>query len=348
MSRLLFVTGTPADVRTGSGTFVGISVLREALIAAGHEVERIAPAAGGWSLLSRLALNVRARRVARTRDYAAIVGFDLDGVFLPRGPRRVAAVKGVIADELRFERGLTRASLRVAALLERRNVRTAARVLATSRYSASRIRDEYGIALEGIRVVPEPIDLGRWSAALASARRVPSDRGTVLCVAHLYRRKRVANLIRAAALVETPVHLRIVGVGPELAALRRLASELDLGDRVSFLEHVPFARLAEEYRNADLFCLPTVQEAFGIVFLEAMAAGLPVVACRAAAVPEVVPDGVCGVLVPPDDALALARSLDRLLSDRAERERLGEAGRRRVARYDAPGVAAEFLKAVCE
>ena len=84
-----------------------------------------------------------------------------------------------------------------------------------------------------------------------------------------------------------------------------------------------------EYVSADCFCLPSVQEGFGIVFLEAMAAGLPVVACRAAAVPEVVRDGETGVLVPPRDPEALAGALGGLLRIRR--------GRRRSARRAAAG-----------
>ena len=89
-----------------------------------------------------------------------------------------------------------------------------------------------------------------------------------------------------------------------------------------------------------------VQEGFGVVFVEAMAAGLPVVACRAAAVPEVVLDGQTGVLVPPRDPEALARALADLLR-RPERAReLGEAGRRRAAEFTPTLIAERFLDAV--
>jgi glycosyltransferase involved in cell wall biosynthesis len=89
-----------------------------------------------------------------------------------------------------------------------------------------------------------------------------------------------------------------------------------------------------------------VQEGFGIVFLEAMAAGLAVVACRAAAVPEVVRDGETGVLVPPRDPAALARALADLLRDPARARALGEAGRRRVGELTPARVAERFLRGV--
>jgi len=121
---------------------------------------------------------------------------------------------------------------------------------------------------------------------------------------------------------------------------------LALGDSVTLLGDVTVEQLAEEYVGADLFCLPSVQEGFGIVFLEAMAAGLPVVACRAAAIPEVVEDGATGVLVPPRSPEALAEALGDLVRDPARAPRLGGEGRRRVAAFTPGRVADQFLEAV--
>jgi len=137
-----------------------------------------------------------------------------------------------------------------------------------------------------------------------------------------------------------------VGKGPEWTALVEQHAALGLKDSVALLGDVSREQLADEYVNADLFCLPSVQEGFGIVFLEAMAAGLPVVACRAAAIPEVVLDGVTGALVPPRDPDALADALVGLARDSARARRLGDEGRRRVLAFTPARVADGFLDAV--
>ena len=347
----MFVTGTPPDVLEGSGTYIGISVLGAALETQGHRVKILAPAArrGPVSLLGRLLFNVRARSVVRERrdDLDLVVGVDLDGVLLPsRGVRHIAAVKGVLADEAGFERGLAHVKLILESLLERRHVRQVDRILTSSAYSAGRIAEEYGVSADRIAVVPEPIDLARWRQAFESAPPLPRSGNSILCVAHLYPRKNVATLLAAMARLSKETVLRVVGTGPDRTRLERRARELGLRGRVEFLGHVAFDRLVREYGRADVFCLPSRQEGFGIVFLEAMAAGLPIVAARAAAVPELVSDGESGILVAPDSPVDLAAALDRLLSDPGERLRLGEAGRKRVQLYDVARVTGTFLDAV--
>ena len=108
VARLLFVTGTPADVRGGSGTYVGISVLQRAVEGLGHEVELLAPGSrGGVSLLRRVLFNIRARSAPERQAPDVIVAFDWDGLFLARaGAVHVASIKGVIAEEATFERGI--------------------------------------------------------------------------------------------------------------------------------------------------------------------------------------------------------------------------------------------------
>jgi glycosyltransferase involved in cell wall biosynthesis len=342
MARLIFVTGTSATVAEGSGTWVGISGLRDAIVALGHEVTIIARE----PTTSRLGFNIRIRKMLRSMHADAVIGFDLDGVFAPRGNwLHVAAIKGVIADEAKHERGKSRIALSIQARLERRHVHRADRVITSSAYSAGRIAKFYGVDLHKIAVVPELIDLDTWQQALAEA---PREEGPprILTVAHLYPRKGVDTLLRAFVNVSADAILRIVGTGPERHHLEHLATALNIADRTHFLGHLPFAALVSEYRNATLFALPTEQEGFGIVFLEAMASSLPIVATRVAAVPEVLSEGVTGLLVDPGDETALAESIENLLRDPALREELGNAGKAHVSKFAAPFVARQFLEVI--
>ncbi|HEX6200036.1 MAG TPA: glycosyltransferase, partial [Thermoanaerobaculia bacterium] len=120
----------------------------------------------------------------------------------------------------------------------------------------------------------------------------------------------------------------VVGDGPERRRLEERAASAGLGEAVAwtgFRRDVP-ALLAA----ADLFVLPSRDDALPTVLLEAQAAGVAVVASRAGGVPEIVDDGATGVLVPPGEAAALARAVSALLADPAARGRLAQAGRRRA------------------
>lgn len=348
--RIAFLDSWWRDPVRGSGTAVGIRGLAGGLAALGHEVVPVGPAAGARGRLSeRLAYNLALPGRLRGEKFDLTVGFDWDGCLLKRGALSpyVVALKGVSADEAAFERGLARLALSLQARLEDRNARRADRVVTPSRYSAARAVAAYGLDPARVRVVPEGIDPAAWgNGATPRDGRPP----VILSVAHQYPRKNTATLLSAMPAVRARVpdaRLRVVGGGPELVALRHAARGLGLDGAVTFLGEVPDDdAVRREYAGAAVFCLPSMQEGFGLVFLEAMAAGLPVVAGDAAAVPEVVPDGEAGLLVPPEDADALARALADLLADPARRARMGAAGRTRAEAHAWPRIAARFLDAV--
>ncbi len=162
-----------------------------------------------------------------------------------------------------------------------------------------------------------------------------------------YRRKRIEVLLGAAGLLRARIpqlEVRIVGSGPCTAELHRAAHRLQLEDTVTWLGDVSRPELAAEYSRAHLFCLPSVQEGFGIVLLEAMAAGKPIVAARAAAIPEVAPHAT---LVEPESVEAMAAGIEELYGSPERVAAQARAGLDWVRQFDAPRVAAKFLEAVC-
>lgn len=180
-----------------------------------------------------------------------------------------------------------------------------------------------GAAPERIRVIPGGVDPALYAA-------VPQPPASVVgALGRLEREKGFDVLLEALALLPGEVRLVLGGAGFQRDALAAQAAALGLQDRVrmtGFVSDVP-AFLGE----AGIFVLPSRSEGLGLVLLEAMAAGRPVVASRVGGIPEVVVDEETGLLVPPEDPRALAAALERLLADPALARRMGEAGRQRVA-----------------
>ena len=357
--RIAFLDSWKPSAFDGSGTAVGISGLALALRSLGNEVSLVRPDRSGGALPARLIFNLRLpRQLSRRRRYDLIAGFDLDGFRWARAPSRripyVVCLKGIAADEARFSTSTgERVLLSTLGRLERMNARGADLVVVPSRYSAEVAREHYGISHGRIRVVPEAVDLGPWEALRARADGLPprlARRPIILSVARQYPRKDTATLLRAMRLVlETHSNalLTIIGGGPELPRLKRLSTELDLDGAVLFRGEIrEDAEVRAAFSEADVFCLPSRQEGFGIVFVEAMAAGLPVVAARAGAVPEIVEHDKTGLLVPPMDPRALSSALIHLLGSREARSRLGMAGVRSAQEHGLEAVGERFLAAI--
>ncbi len=352
--RIAFLDSWHTDGVEGSGTGAAIGGLAQALGARGHHVTRLRPTAA-WPrtlTLRRLLYNVQLPALLPTLGYDLVVGFDIDGfVWAGRAGSLpyVCSIKGVLAEEMQHEQGRARWLLWFLSRLERHNARRAWLVLTDSNYSRRTISRHYGVPDARIRLVPEGIDLRGWQHDLA---RLPDSRDPflVLCVARHYPRKHIADLLHAFAQVnarEPRARLTIVGEGPEYMRLRQLAHRLNLDTVVHFTGGLPAQRdVLAWYRRSAIFCMPSVQEGFGIVFLEAMASGLPVVGTTAAAVPEVVPRRQVGILVPPANPSALAEALGELLANPALCRRYGAAGQEHVQQFTWERVAEQFLAAV--
>jgi teichuronic acid biosynthesis glycosyltransferase TuaC len=159
---------------------------------------------------------------------------------------------------------------------------------------------------------------------------------TLVTVGHLVARKRHADVVRALwSLRERHPELRylIIGDGPERDPLARLAAELDVADRVELAGQLPHAEALARARSGHVFVMPSVDEAFGVAYVEAMAAGMPVIAARGEPGPREIAAAGGGIrLVAPGDVEALAAELATLLDEPAYLQELGVAARDTVAR----------------
>ena len=133
----------------------------------------------------------------------------------------------------------------------------------------------------------------------------------------------------------------MVGDGPDRMALQRRAQRF--GSRVRFTGFVPHAAVPAVLAHVDLLVLPSLYEDLSSALIEAMAAGLPVVATGVGGTADLVQDGVNGLLVPPGDPAALAAAISRVLADPAAAARLSAAGRRTAAAYAWPDISRQVL-----
>jgi glycosyltransferase involved in cell wall biosynthesis len=201
-------------------------------------------------------------------------------------------------------------------------------VLANSAGTARRCRDR---GASQTRIVHLGADV-----PAVSERQPTGGPPTLVTVAHLIARKRHADVIRAVALVrEHHPELRyvIVGEGPERERLAELAASLGVERQLEFRGQLPNRIATALARRASIFVLPSVDEAFGVAYIEAMAGGAPAIGCLGEDGPQEIADAGGGIaLVPPRDPQALADRIRSLLDAPWELEAMGEAARATVQR----------------
>jgi glycosyltransferase involved in cell wall biosynthesis len=157
--------------------------------------------------------------------------------------------------------------------------------------------------------------------------------GTILSVGNLIPSKGHELLLRAFALLHEQIpnsSCEIIGDGSELSALRGLVQALKIREEVRFLGRQSRTQVADAMRRATLFALPSKYEGLGCVYLEAMSAARPVIACHGQGIAEIIEHRSNGWLVSPDNLQELTQALLALLQDAELRERLGDAGRQTV------------------
>jgi glycogen synthase len=223
--------------------------------------------------------------------------------------------------------------------VERRLLPGAAAVIALTPSAARLLRGD-GIPADRVHVIPPGYDPVLFAAAAPDPfPALPRPR--VAYVGRLVPQKDVGTLLEAFARLGAPAHLLVVGDGPGRPSLQRRAQPF--GSRVQFTGFVPHAQVPAVLRHVDMLVLPSIYEEFGTSLIEAMAAGLPVVATRVGGTADLVKDGVNGLLVAPRDPAALAAAISRVLDDPAMATRLSSAARRTAAAYAWPDLARDVL-----
>ena len=276
-------------------------------------------------------------RLAQSRPailHTHLVHADVYG--LPAGaaarvPVRISTKHGF--DEFRERRTIAAADRAVARLAQVH--------IAISRGLADYLAETEGFDRDGFEVVHYGI------AARPDAAPYGGREPRLVCVGRLIPVKGHAVLLRALARARETVPelaLDLAGTGPLEGELRALAASLGLDDAVRFLGYVAPVQPAIE--RAAAVVVPSLGEGFGLVALEAMERVRPVVATRVGGLPEIVRDGETGLLVPPNDAEALARAFVELASDLDRAAALGVAGRERVEREFSEERCAERTEAI--
>lgn len=235
--------------------------------------------------------------------------------------------------------------MRLANWLEGEAARRADAVIAISNNIGSMIASHHGLDEKKVKVCPLGI---RVPAGLPAGAK--NNGRTVLFVGRLEKRKGVDALFKAIPDVveKVPgVSFDIVGSDTQTTTggsyKNCLLDTLDkkYHENVKFVGYVDEDRLNAYYRDCDVFVAPSLYESFGLIYLEAMARGKPVIGCRAGGVPEVVRDGETGLLVEPDDPAGLSKAMVRLLEDDGYRANMGAHGRELVESHFT-------VKAMCE
>lgn len=209
-------------------------------------------------------------------------------------------------------------------------------VFAVSRYTANEVTRLTGVPQTAMRLLPNTLEPGFDLSAGETGEAAGLE---VLTVSRLWpeeRMKGVDHTIAAMARLVPKIpglRLRIVGKGDDKPRLAALADSLGIGGQVIFEQDLSDAELARRYQRCAVFALPSGQEGFGIVFLEAMRFAKPCIGGDTGGTPEVIEDGVTGLLVPHGDEARLTAALARLLDDPPLRARLGRAGHQRLQQH---------------
>lgn len=209
-------------------------------------------------------------------------------------------------------------------------------ITSVSQYSKDRVISLNDVAPDRVYLLPNALECENSSNNGEANDPILPSGLKLLSVCRLDRAERykgidtVIDALPAVVQQIPSLNYYVIGNGTDLERHKMLAKEKGLADRVHFLGSVGASELQAYYRACDVFVMPSAGEGFGIVYLEAMQHGKPVIAARSGAAPEVVLDGITGRLIEYGNKEQVARTLIELCSDNEQRRRLGSAGYQRL------------------
>ncbi len=348
---------SPYDFAVPGGVNSHISHLRENFVRLGHEVRILAPSSRPAShkpeenvvpvgraigvpasgSVARISLSLRlAPRVKRTlqeEQFDIIHVHEPFAPFLPFQVLRLSNAVNVATFHAAKEGGTTKWYVYGQRVLKRWFRRLHGKIAVS--VPAMRLISRYFPGYYNI--IPNGVNVEHFSQKLPPIPQYDDDKLNILFVGRLEKRKGVQYLLRAFAVVKAEMpNTRLLIVGPPTRAAggyQRWVKETRLKD-VEFIGYVSYDDLARYHHTADVVCAPaTGNESQGIVLLEAMAAGRPLVASNIEGYASVLTHGVEGLLVLPKDSDALAAALLEILAEPERRQEMGEKGRQRAKEY---------------
>ncbi len=280
-----------------------------------------------WSAWAAPALSLALRRLRRTFPFELIHAHNAvpAGDAVRRARTRTPLVVSVHGGDVLYTAAQGEAGRRAVA----RGLGAARLVLANSEGIAELSRAHGALQTRVVHLGADLPFAGRAAARDVPVLGAPAPAPSLVTVAHLVARKRHADVLRALAVLASrhpTLRYAIVGEGPERIPLEGLATRLGVAARVDFLGQLEPREALERAGRCTLFVMPSTDEAFGVAYVEAMAAGVPAIGCRGEPGPEEIAAAGDGfLLVPPGDIERLTQRIDELLSDP---QRLREAGQR--------------------
>jgi len=233
---------------------------------------------------------------------------------------------------------------KIFSLLARFVFRRAQYVTVVSSFLKTRLVSRLNLPEKKILVIPMPVNTQKIKF---SPGRKENSENVILCVARYTKQKKLDVLIGSLSLLkewEIDFKAIFIGEGPEKENLKEKINDLSLMDRIKLLDLIPQKDLNHYYNLSRAVVLPSVNEGFGLVLVEAGLCKKTVIGACSGGIPDIIEDGVTGLLVPPDDYRALAHAMRKILSDEGLAKRLGENAYQQVwKRFSPEAITRRFL-----